>query len=573
MMMTLTQFITRFVLLGVILIIFGCATTPTILPPSCTTPPDAPIVLQNVYTTEGEYRKNIADLRLIRIENTPLKTGDVVITRPKEVKTICFRGGTEVILKPNTKVKIQSVFEYFGEVIVKVRDYLTHFRKKFQVETKYVVAGTEGTEFQVTGDSQNQVDVILSEGRVNLISKDQKWPIAPLMVNKKARMRQQQPPQIEAATQEEIQSIKQWRTETQQAEERGVIGIPSVVGLSEAVAKRILSENRFVNVRTSTRPGPESAGIVLEQRPSEGTEVPPNNPVILIVSSGPTSAMPPNQMTQSTNTGLTLSGHRGSVYHASFSPNGQRMITTSSDGTARLWDNTGQQLVEFKGHTGDIYRAAFSPNGQRIVTASKDGTARLWNANTGKLINTLTGHRGEVFHADFSPNGRLIVTTAGDLGDKDYNNDKTARLWNSNGQLITQLSGHQKDVIYATFSPDSQQVITTSWDTTARLWNVRGQQLAVFSGHKDAVHHAAFSPNGLRVVTAAADNDKTARLWNANTKKLITVLSGHQARVWRVAFSPDGQRIVTASKDKTARLWNANGQLVANTQRTSKWCQ
>ena len=67
---------------------------------------------------------------------------------------------------------------------------------------------------------------------------------------------------------------------------------------------------------------------------------------------------------------------------------------------------------------------------------------------------------------------------------------------------------------------------------------------------------AAFSPDGKRIVTAS--EDKTARLWDAETGKPIgEPLKGHTDSVMSAAFSPDGKRIVTASDDKTARLWDA----------------
>src|SRR5262252_8105893 len=37
-------------------------------------------------------------------------------------------------------------------------------------------------------------------------------------------------------------------------------------------------------------------------------------------------------------------------------------------------------------HYALIFSAQFSPDGQRIVTASKDGTARLWDAASGDPI-------------------------------------------------------------------------------------------------------------------------------------------------------------------------------------------
>ena len=67
---------------------------------------------------------------------------------------------------------------------------------------------------------------------------------------------------------------------------------------------------------------------------------------------------------------------------------------------------------------------------------------------------------------------------------------------------------------------------------------------------------AAFSPDGKRIVTAS--EDKTARLWDAETGKPIgEPLKAMRDRCVSAAFSPDGKRIVTASADKTARLWDA----------------
>ncbi|WP_369797122.1 WD40 repeat domain-containing protein, partial [Kamptonema formosum] len=39
-----------------------------------------------------------------------------------------------------------------------------------------------------------------------------------------------------------------------------------------------------------------------------------------------------------------------------------------------MWDSTGKLLSELKGHQGPVISASFSPDGKRIVTASSDNT-------------------------------------------------------------------------------------------------------------------------------------------------------------------------------------------------------
>ncbi|MBN1205981.1 MAG: hypothetical protein JXB05_13775, partial [Myxococcaceae bacterium] len=78
---------------------------------------------------------------------------------------------------------------------------------------------------------------------------------------------------------------------------------------------------------------------------------------------------------------VVLRGHEAGVLPASFSPDGQRIVTASADKTARMWNAEGAgEPVVLRGHEAVVLSASFSPDGQRIVTASWDRTARVWKA-------------------------------------------------------------------------------------------------------------------------------------------------------------------------------------------------
>ncbi|PZV02621.1 MAG: hypothetical protein DCF32_14860, partial [Leptolyngbya sp.] len=76
--------------------------------------------------------------------------------------------------------------------------------------------------------------------------------------------------------------------------------------------------------------------------------------------------------------------HTASVYSASFNATGDAVVTSSDDGTARVWDLKTGQSIPLEGHTASINSASFNATGDAVVTASYDGTARVWNLKTGQ---------------------------------------------------------------------------------------------------------------------------------------------------------------------------------------------
>lgn len=263
--------------------------------------------------------------------------------------------------------------------------------------------------------------------------------------------------------------------------------------------------------------------------------------------------------------------HMDAVLSVEFSTDGTQLLSSSYDGTARVWNvATGEQVRPLIGHSNWVWDASFSPDGQWIVTASQDGTAIVWDAVTGDPNAPFTGHDGAVYTATFAPDS-LSVATGG------Y--DRRVMVWKrtdvlpfrfdllntDNGRVeapqnFRAFDGHNGPVRSVRFSKDGQRLITGSMDNTVGLWDTEGGQLLMqFRGHDGAVRDVAFNREGNVILSASADN--RIKKWDINEYEEIRVLqsqllSGHTNSVLSAEFSPNGDQIVTASRDATARIWN-----------------
>ena len=235
----------------------------------------------------------------------------------------------------------------------------------------------------------------------------------------------------------------------------------------------------------------------------------------------------------------------GPLTSASFSPDGALIATTSKDRTARIWPTHGAAPVRVLEHPAGVSGARFSPDGSLLATVDANGRARVWQIRSGRLQLTLR-QPGKVRAVAFSRNGDLILTVG---------NDRFARLFDAHTGRLLHLLAQRGKVLSAAFGPGGKVVVTTSEDRTARLWNARtGRLLGVLAGHSGRVLDAAVSPRGDSVITVGTDG--FARIWRVVGSKLLATLFGHQNYVLNGAFSPDGFWAVTASADRTARVWN-----------------
>jgi WD40 repeat protein len=299
------------------------------------------------------------------------------------------------------------------------------------------------------------------------------------------------------------------------------------------------------------------------------------------------------------------------VEDASFSPDGQRVLTVCRDGTVRVWrsDGTGrpvdidrwdstigalfspdsQRVLTYRGSTASLWRAdgsgstgkftlprdirsgVFSPDGQLMLftlagttreVGAPDRRPRLeWLNHTEAILVRADGagprvaleHRAAVEQARFSPDGRFVLTIS---------EDNRAWVWKADGSGPPRVLEHGAPIRAAEFSPDGQHILTTLYEGPPRVWKVEGSGAPVVlgpEGEAGEVNAAEFSPDGRFVLTAPSR--EAPRVWKVDGSGAPVVLrpEGKEGIAWLARFSPDGRFVLTVSKDHTAQVWKADG--------------
>lgn len=164
-----------------------------------------------------------------------------------------------------------------------------------------------------------------------------------------------------------------------------------------------------------------------------------------------------------------------------FAPDGTAIFVGNDDGSGAIFDpQNGALRVRLDGqHSNAIGYAAFSDDGRTLVTTSVDGSARLWEARTGRLLHSLGNDGGIIANAAFSHDGRRLITGA---------ENRVATLWDvATGKRLTVLPGPLKSgAITGWFSADDKSAITLSDDTTLRRWNIETPATSYRTLHDDA---------------------------------------------------------------------------------------
>lgn len=199
---------------------------------------------------------------------------------------------------------------------------------------------------------------------------------------------------------------------------------------------------------------------------------------------------------------LCFVGHTANV--CAIDTHETRILTSSWDGTARVWDLKGQTLFELKGHEHAVWGAKFI-DADRYVTCGADGTLRWWTG--AKETRKLKAHEDVVRDVVVFPDGRLATCS----------NDTTINVWDAQGALLTTLVGHTS-FVYSLALAANGDLVSCGEDRSVRVWR-EGQCVQVITLPCLSVWKVVCLPNGDIV---CGSSDSLVRVFTADASRLAS---------------------------------------------------
>jgi autophagy-related protein 16-1 len=112
----------------------------------------------------------------------------------------------------------------------------------------------------------------------------------------------------------------------------------------------------------------------------------------------------------------------------------------------------------------------------------------------------------------------------------------------------------ESDVYSAQFNDNGSFLGIACDDKTIKLYNADSFQLkTTFYGSTADCTHVSFSPNGKYIL--GASTDAAVRIWDLNTGRSNHTLTGHTKKIQSADFNSDSSKVVSGSNDRTIKIW------------------
>lgn len=307
-------------------------------------------------------------------------------------------------------------------------------------------------------------------------------------------------------------------------------------------------EEALVRVHDLTDGAPDlEIGALIPQQPGDSTAFDPQGERLAItVSLGGVLVVD----ARDGDTELRLDDGTVGVHDVAWSPNG-RWIATAGGGVAPSITDaaTGQRHASLGGHGGQVLSLDWHPDGTRVATAATDGSARVFEITSRRAEQQLAFATGgdAITDVAFSPDGSRLLT--GDAA------AATAAVWDiglDGGAEVANLPTARDRQTGAAFTPDGDDVVVSGEIPRAVVWDLatgtaQGELgKGLFGGARDI----EVDPDGALVLTVHGEHKpREVQVWEIGTGELRFGVPVTDVRAWAATWSPSGDLLAVSGLD------------------------
>uniref|UniRef100_A0A8C2EB56 Bromodomain and WD repeat domain containing 1 n=1 Tax=Cyprinus carpio TaxID=7962 RepID=A0A8C2EB56_CYPCA len=194
---------------------------------------------------------------------------------------------------------------------------------------------------------------------------------------------------------------------------------------------------------------------------------------------------------------------------SSFSPGGMFLATGSTDDVIRIYylgSGSPEKQAELDSHTDKVDSIQFCHSGERFVSGSRDGTARIWRMHQRHQWKSILLDMSATLPGFFKPKVTMVSWDRHDNTVITAVNNHLLKVWNSyTGQLLHILKGHEAEVFVLEPHPyDPRIMLSAGHDGNVFIWDlIRGTKTMHYfnmiegQGH-GAVFDCKFTTDGHR---------------------------------------------------------------------------
>ncbi len=243
----------------------------------------------------------------------------------------------------------------------------------------------------------------------------------------------------------------------------------------------------------------------------------------------------------------TWGAHVGAVTGLHFLGDGERVVSSGADGTAKIWTLPFPTPSTVKSHDQTISALAVTHDGKQLISAGLDEFVRVYSLENQHQIASWKSTTGPVTSLAISQDDKLVVTGSATGKWQSWSFPEVV-------EKQQQPMGHTGAIHSIAIHPQTGELATAGADGLLKLW--RGDEMPrVLAGHSGPVLAVAFTRDGASVISGGAD--ASVRRWNVSDGLQAQAYTGHQGQVTGVTVSADSTTIVSSSLDKTVRIWTA----------------